>query len=319
MKIVSVIIPIYQSENFIWKCVNSVRNQSLKNIEIILVDDGSSDNSPQICDELAEQDERIVVIHKQNGGVSSARNVVMRAATGSFVTFVDIDDWIESYALEKMYETIKKTSTDICICTSYFRNDTVVDTLVNKQFEEKLNPNDALKKLFSLSFGTSLWMCLYKRERLNIFLNEGLYYFEDFEFQFRFLQEVENVSIYREPLYHYRINSEGITQQGLNDKIMSCLKIPELIKNYLNSNIPLLQQDLMILNCRFVITVALCGVRNAYVNKQYKKIIKQKAKQCRRTAFSARGLEKKLTAYIYLLSISPTLFFKCYRLMKGIR
>ena len=94
-KVVSIIIPVYNVEEFIFKTVKSVMNQDYKDIEIILVDDGSPDNSAKIIDELAKRDDRIVCVHKDNGGVSSARNVGLRMASGEYVTFIDGDDWVE--------------------------------------------------------------------------------------------------------------------------------------------------------------------------------------------------------------------------------
>lgn len=94
-KRVSVIIPVYNVEKFILKTVESVMNQDYKDVEIILVNDGSPDNSAQIIDELAKRDSRIICIHKENGGVSSARNAGLKIATGEYVTFIDGDDWVE--------------------------------------------------------------------------------------------------------------------------------------------------------------------------------------------------------------------------------
>ncbi len=113
---ISVIVPVYNVESYIGKCLDSIINQTYKNLEIILVDDGSTDNSPEICDKYAAGDERIIVIHKENDGVSSARNEGIRIATGDFIGFVDGDDFIES----DMYETLVSmiTSDDIDIATS---------------------------------------------------------------------------------------------------------------------------------------------------------------------------------------------------------
>ena len=100
--LLSVIVPIYNVEEYLEKCLDSIINQTYKNLEIILVDDGSPDKCPQICDEYAKKDDRIVVIHKENGGVSSARNLGLDIAKGEFITFVDSDDWIDETMYEKM-------------------------------------------------------------------------------------------------------------------------------------------------------------------------------------------------------------------------
>ena len=96
MSKVSVIVPVYNAERYLGRCVESILNQTYTNIEIILIDDGSPDKCPVICDSFAKEDQRIIVIHKKNGGVSSARNAGMRVAKGEYITFIDGDDWVDS-------------------------------------------------------------------------------------------------------------------------------------------------------------------------------------------------------------------------------
>lgn len=112
-KRVSVIIPVYNVEKFILKTVESVMNQDYKDVEIILVNDGSPDNSAQIIDELAKRDSRIICIHKENGGVSSARNAGLKIATGEYVTFIDGDDWVEPNYISYLLELVEKNNCEI--------------------------------------------------------------------------------------------------------------------------------------------------------------------------------------------------------------
>ena len=114
--LVSIIVPIYNVEKYLNKCIDSIINQTLKDIEIILVNDGSSDNCGNIIDEYAKQDERIIAIHKENGGQSSARNMGLDIAKGKYVGFIDSDDWIELDMYESMYQRIEATSSDVCVC-----------------------------------------------------------------------------------------------------------------------------------------------------------------------------------------------------------
>ena len=111
--LISVIVPVYNVENYLDKCIESIVNQTYKNLEIILVDDGSLDSSSKICDEWAVKDNRIKVIHKTNGGVSSARNEGLKNANGDFIAFVDSDDWLELNMYEKLISKQKETNTDI--------------------------------------------------------------------------------------------------------------------------------------------------------------------------------------------------------------
>lgn len=114
--LVSIVIPVYGVEDYLNRCVQSVVNQDYKNLEIILVDDGSPDHCPEMCDEWAKKDSRIVVIHKHNGGLASARNAGLDAITGSVVTFVDSDDWIEPNLVSMMLQWKKDSGADVCMC-----------------------------------------------------------------------------------------------------------------------------------------------------------------------------------------------------------
>ena len=115
MQKISIIIPVYNVEKYIRKCVDSILSQTYKNLEIILVDDGSLDNCGKICDQYAKIDNRVVVIHKQNGGLSSARNIGIEKATGEYLMFVDSDDSLEKIACESLINITNKTNADIVL------------------------------------------------------------------------------------------------------------------------------------------------------------------------------------------------------------
>lgn len=118
--LISVIVPVYNVEPYLERCVNSILRQTYKTLEIILVDDGSTDASPQICDEFARKDERIKVVHKTNGGLSDARNAGLCVASGDYIGYVDSDDWIEDDMYEKMYRSCVEQDASLCVCR-YFR------------------------------------------------------------------------------------------------------------------------------------------------------------------------------------------------------
>ena len=104
--LISVIVPVYNVEKYLNKCIDSIINQTYKNLEIILVDDGSQDSSGKICDEYTKKDNRIKVIHKENGGVSSARNIGLNNATGEWIAFIDADDWVDEEYLQTLFNRI---------------------------------------------------------------------------------------------------------------------------------------------------------------------------------------------------------------------
>ena len=111
--LISVIVPIYNVESYLEQCIKSIINQTYKNIEIILIDDGSTDKSPKICDKYKQKDSRIIVVHKQNTGVSATRNIGLELSKGKWIAFVDSDDWIEKEYLEELLLNAKKEKADI--------------------------------------------------------------------------------------------------------------------------------------------------------------------------------------------------------------
>lgn len=181
---VSVVVPIYNVEKYIKQCVDSIRNQTLEDIEIILVDDGSPDNCPQICDEYKKLDNRIKVVHKKNGGLSSARNAGMRVATGEYIGFVDSDDYIEVDMYEKMYNTSKKYNVDFVMC-DYYKSYGSDKKEVSLEIDEGMYNKEKIKDIIypqlimteNIDYGPLLavWHCLYK----NTFLKENDLYFDD--------------------------------------------------------------------------------------------------------------------------------------------
>ena len=111
-----IIVPIYNVEKYLRKCIESILNQTLENIEVILINDGSTDNCGKIIDEYEKQDKRVISIHKENGGQSSARNMGLDIAKGKYIGFIDSDDYIDEYMYESLYNAIENSKADICVC-----------------------------------------------------------------------------------------------------------------------------------------------------------------------------------------------------------
>lgn len=149
---VSVIIPIYNAEKFIGKCVDSVLNQTYTNLEVVLVDDGSKDGCPIICDEYAKKDLRVRVFHKENGGQSSARNLALDNITGEYVSFVDSDDYIESDMIAEMVKQLDKNNGDVAIC-------------LDRGDDEKNFEGDIYKNILEDKIGSQVWRYLFKSEK----------------------------------------------------------------------------------------------------------------------------------------------------------
>ena len=154
--LLSIIVPVYNVEKYLDQCMISLLKQTLTNIEIILVDDGSPDNCGIICDKYAETDSRIKVIHKKNGGLSDARNAGLDIATGQYICFIDSDDYIEKDMLKDMYDNIVRTGADITIC-----NYCAVDNEGHKQWEsENISDGEWTEKEFWKNFYDA-FECMY--------------------------------------------------------------------------------------------------------------------------------------------------------------
>lgn len=209
----SIIIPIYKVQNYLEKCVDSVCNQTCRDIEIILVDDGSPDNCPKLCDDYAKKDSRITVIHKKNGGLSDARNKGLEVATGDYILFVDSDDYIETDTCEKFLPFTHKEY-DILI------GDAIVEGGnydVNHISDSNVNDGHTYykKALSEKKFPVVAWINVYRREFLisnSLNFKFGILH-EDLEFTPRAFLTAKSVVCTHILFYHYLIRSNSISTQ----------------------------------------------------------------------------------------------------------
>lgn len=227
--LISVIIPVYNVENELPDCLESVIHQSYKNIEVILVDDGSTDQSGKICDKYALNDHRVRTIHKQNGGQSEARNIAINQCNGEYIVFVDSDDIAKKNLIESLLCLINKYNTLIA-CSPYqkFNNKEQLfdecDVKTGIEDSEK-----AVKQLLYQSrvFHTGPHGKIYKRELFNgIEYPVGLYY-EDLATTYKLLAKASKVAFTTEKMYGYRIRAVSTMRQGFSSKKMSCIAVSQ--------------------------------------------------------------------------------------------
>ena len=207
-KKVSVIVPIYNVEKYIGKCVDSIRNQDYPNIEIILVDDGSPDKSPQIIDEMASNDDRIKVIHEKNGGVSSARNRGIAAATGEYIMFVDGDDWVDDDYVSYFVDLIEKHGCDI----GMDKNNYMVEKTMSADKSYRVSAEKAIEWIYLGTLFVAVWNKIYKTSLLResgVLFNEEIWYGEGMLFNIECLQCVEEVAIGEKAVYHQTYNPDS--------------------------------------------------------------------------------------------------------------
>lgn len=219
-KLISVIVPIYKVEAYLNQCIESIVNQSYEDLEIILVDDGSPDKCPQMCDEWAKKDSRIKVIHKQNGGLSDARNAGLDIAKGDFIAFVDSDDWILPTMYERMLNVICEEQADICACNirSCF-NDHEVEWGCNERVAA--NSESIFKMLYDdTKYPVSSWNKLYTKECWNELRFPVGKVCEDAFTTYQLIHYAKKIVQIPEAYYCYRIRSESIMTSSFSKKRM---------------------------------------------------------------------------------------------------
>ena len=204
--LISIIIPVYKVEKYIHKCIDSVLNQTYHNIEIILVDDGSPDKCPEICDQYAKKDLRIKVIHVANGGQSAARNRALDIINGQYVSFIDSDDYVSKDFVYKLYQRMIKDNSDIVMC-DYYSVDLNDNKLEKKDFSENkiVNENDfwQMESTHYYMHCVALWNKLFKREIWSsLRLKVGKYAEDNFAMT-QYIPKVRRISVLDEKLYFY--------------------------------------------------------------------------------------------------------------------
>jgi len=237
---ISVIVPVYNVEKYLGECLDSIINQTFHDIEIICVNDGSTDNSRKILEEYQKKDERIKIVDKKNGGLSSARNAGLKVAAGKYISFIDSDDWADVTMLDKLYKNITSLNTDIAICAVHLydeTNKTVDDnnTYFNLPNFDSSFDNRAFNykdtKDFIMEVCVMAWNKLYRKSFLDecsAHFPDGLI-FEDGPFFFSIFFKTDRISIVRDLLYFYRINREGSIVQKGGKKFLDIIEVVNLM------------------------------------------------------------------------------------------
>lgn len=229
---VSVIVPVYKAENYLHRCVDSLLAQTLPDFEIILIDDGSPDRSGEICDEYARKDNRVRVFHKENGGVSSARQCGIDNALGEYTIHADPDDWVDPDMLEALYKKAKEEDADMVICDYYEENQEGSTYVV--QFPVSLNPLGVQKELFQRLHG-SLWNKLIRRvcyKKGDVYFPVKLNVSEDLYVCFSLLEKMNNIAYIPLAYYHYDrfSNENSLSKKCTQREYYQHVKILELLK-----------------------------------------------------------------------------------------
>lgn len=281
---ISVIVPIYNAEKYLDRCLSSIIGQTYKNLEIICVDDGSTDNSLAICNKYSLLDNRIKVIHKSNGGVTSARKAGMKIASGEWVGFVDSDDWLELYAYERMIKKGKNEDVTL-ICGNFRRNYENHSIDYISKFNEgkyELSEDNSYfisnfifnKEIFEFGIYPSLWNKLFRKKNVEIILNEldeDIIFQEDAAIVYSYILKHKKIYVINDIVYNYnRYNSNSCMHCFNNEKYNSIIKAYSFIKQLeTNENKEYIDKQLLWLKLYYT----LLYLPEKMENKENKKIL----------------------------------------------
>lgn len=237
---ISVIIPIYNVEKELNRCVESIINQSYTDLEIILVDDGSPDNCPKICDDWVKKDQRIKIIHKKNGGLSDARNAGYKIASGKYISFIDSDDWVHRDFYRIMLEALLRNQSDIVECavirTSNFKIDDILTDTINSH---DYNAENALKELIKDGvFHQHVWNKLYKKEVIDDVLFEKSKLNEDEFWTYQVFGKASQITKIDIPLYYYYQRNTSIMGQNYSLRRLDAVEAKYNRQLYIENNYP---------------------------------------------------------------------------------
>lgn len=242
--VISILMPVYNSEKYLKESIESIINQTFTQWELIIINDGSTDNSKMICDNLVKVDDRIKVIDKKNTGVSDTRNMSINNASGKYIGFVDSDDVIETDMFEILINKIEKYNSDLVVCgivEDKIIDEKIVSNTNNKYYPKECVSIEEMKYLIMEYMNSNLLnsLCnkLYKKEIIdkhNITFNSKVENGEDFIFNLEYMEHIKNLVFCEEQLYHYsRRENESITHKYVEDMYFKGLKIHDILEKFL--------------------------------------------------------------------------------------
>ncbi len=315
--LISVIIPVYNAEKYVEKSVKSVIEQTYKNLEIIIVDDGSLDKSREICEKLAIEDKRIKLIHKENGGASDARNYGLSNSSGKYICFVDSDDYASADFVEKLYDALNKEDADISACNYYTVE---VDGTLNSREKVKTKKNysniEALQDMFSCEreLDVVLWNKLFKKELFtqnNVVFPVGEMYEDAFTI-YKLFYYSKKITLIPDKLYYYLQTENSVMRRKFNEKKLGLLRCLKETKEFLDNNdceelIPYYNVYSFSLKRSLINNMIL----DDYDINEIMKLRKELKSELRKVLLS-KYIDTKMKIKISILSINYKLFLKLF-------
>lgn len=307
---ISVIVPIYNVEKYMNRCIESIRCQTYTDLEIILIDDGSTDTSPQICDNWANKDSRIRVIHKSNGGLADARNAGIEVAKGEYISFIDSDDYIEKDMLTLLFNSLISEGADIAVCGINYVTNGTIERISCLNYPHIYSREEALKlHLSSNTFNASACNKLYKRYLFNNIRFPKGKKFEDtaiMAFLFDFANKISHIA---DPKYYYVYRIGSLTKVKFSMKDFDLIEIEENILRYFSDRPELYK--LAYRNVVFAHFVCVDKIILYQCKEQFEEEFKESISFIKRnvvTILSARSIETKYKIKTLILILGVRLY-----------
>lgn len=302
--LISVIVPIYNVEKYLARCFDSIVNQTYKNLEIILVDDGSPDRCPQMCDDYAEKDSRIKVVHKKNGGLSDARNAGMAVSTGEYISFIDSDDYVSDDFFECLLDVMNKENSDIAECSVVkFYEGNHFDEFNDDLLEKTYDAQDAMSALIAENpFHQHVWNKLYKTELVKDIPYAVDKLNEDEFWTYQVFGRANKVSKLNKTMYYYFQRNSSIMGVGYNIRRLDALEGKANRQKYIENNFPELSTQAKIDlygSCMFAYQSVLKFMSGADKKKALS-IIKKYKNNCNLSFDEIKLADKSARKYFYL-------------------
>lgn len=323
--LISVIVPVYKVEKYLPSCIDSLTAQTHENLEIILVDDGSPDICGEICDKYAEKDSRIKVIHKENGGVSSARNAGLDAAQGEYIGFVDSDDTVAPTMYEELYAELLKTNSDVSVC-KLRRVQTKAQSEAAPGSENIVRTEYTREEIIAemimvRTFSGSLCNKLFKAELVkNVRLDEKIYAAEDLLFAVEAMLKAKKACYFSRELYNYFTREGSATQISFSEKHITshdvCLKIIELLEKEGIADKMKKYTDASIVVCNVILLRRLSG--DKALQKKYASSFKKNLMP-HLNRHSFRELTRSIKTNVIPLAISTHLYYFSLNVLKKLK
>jgi len=298
--LISVIIPVYNVENYLCRCVESVLIQDYSDLEIILVNDGSTDKSSQMCDSLAEKDSRIVVLHKENGGLSSARNAGLDICKGEYISFIDSDDWIEQGMYSTLLSAIESEAVLLACCG---RNDVTsgIKTVgLCHTTNEVIDSQEAIRRILLWdNMDSSACDKLFHRTLFNDFRFPIGRISEDVAVMYKIIDCAKKIALVATPFYNYFHRGGSITTSSFNIKTLDVIKNIDEMECFFQDKYTMLLKDFAYFKCVEYSYLLTLLARNH--SKQYRDIEKSLCNKLKRCNSSYNMFPKKMRVKLFLL------------------